>query len=517
MFDDAGRDAGARLDDTAAWDANLDDSQLAAVVHGDDPLVIVAGAGTGKTRTLTSRVARLLEGGVAPERILLLTFTRRAADDMLARAAVLSGQRDCGRRLRGGTFHAVAHQFVCTYAEPLGLAPGFSLLDPADAADVMDLLRDEHGLGAGEVRVPRASTLVDVYSRCVNTRHRLAEVLATDFPWCEPHTVAIAGLFKAYVSRKRAKSQVDFDDLLLLWRAALADDRIGRRMIEMFDHVLVDEYQDVNPLQVEIVHALRPDGRGLTVVGDDAQAIYGFRGADARYLHELTSTLPTATVIPLERNFRSVQPILNLANLLRPSEAGRRLVLKGERPGGHRPVLVRCHDAPAEARAVVDRILDSHDQGLRLRDQAVLVRAAHHSDLIELELAARRVPYRKYGGLRFLEAAHVKDFAAALRLLDNPADELAWFRLLRLHEGIGPARGRALLGFLSTQNGGSVHTWTEAVAAAPARSRGALTQTLQGLDAARARVGTGAARRRGLSPCPPARPQPLQRGPGEGR
>ena len=478
--------------DDAAWDANLDEAQLAAVVHGDDPLVIVAGAGTGKTRTLTARVARLLERGVAPERILLLTFTRRAADDMLARAAALSGHRECGRRLRGGTFHAVAHQLISSHAEPLGLQPGFSLLDPADAADVMDLLRDEHGLDAGEVRVPRSATLVEVYSRCVNTRHRLGEVLATHFPWCEPHAEAIAGLFKAYVSRKRAKGQVDFDDLLLLWRAALADDRLGPHMIEMFDHVLVDEYQDVNALQVEIVRALCPDGRGLTVVGDDAQAIYGFRGADARYLNDLASSLPGATVIPLERNFRSVQPILNLANLVRPSGAGVRLTLQGERPGGCRPVLVRCHDAPSEARAVVDRILDAHDQGMRLRDQAVLVRAAYHSDLIELELTARRVPYRKYGGLRFVEAAHVKDFAAAVRLLDNPADELAWFRLLRMHDGIGPARGRMLLGLVAPQAGASAYEWTEAVAAAPARSRVALTQTLQGLEAARNQVGTSA-------------------------
>ncbi|HLN05696.1 MAG TPA: ATP-dependent helicase [Acidimicrobiales bacterium] len=476
----------------AAWDANLDEAQLAAVVHGDDPLVIVAGAGTGKTRTLTARVARLLERGVAPERILLLTFTRRAADDMLARAAVLSGRREYGRRLRGGTFHAVAHQLISSYAEPLGLQPGFSVLDPADAADVMDLLRDDHGLAAGDVRVPRSSTLVEVYSRCVNTRHRLGEVLATDFPWCEPHTEAIAELFKAYVSRKRASGQVDFDDLLLLWRAALADDRLGPRMIETFDHVLVDEYQDVNALQVEIVCLLRPEGRGLTVVGDDAQAIYGFRGADARYLHDLASSLPRATVIPLERNFRSVQPILDLANIVRPSEADVRLVLTGERPGGRRPVLVRCHDAPGEARAVVDRILDAHDEGMRLRDQAVLVRAAHHSELIELELTARRVPYRKYGGLRFVEAAHIKDFAAAVRLLDNRADELAWFRLLRMHDGIGPARGRILLGLLMSQAGGSVHEWTEAVAAAPARSRVTLTQTLQGLDDARSQDDTAA-------------------------
>jgi DNA helicase-2/ATP-dependent DNA helicase PcrA len=472
--------------DDAAWDANLDEAQLAAVVHGDDPLVIVAGAGTGKTRTLTARVARLLESGVAPERILLLTFTRRAADDMLARAAALSGHREWSRRLRGGTFHAVAHQFIASYCEPLGLQPGFSLLDPADAADVMDLLRDEQGFETTEVRVPRSATLVDVYSRCVNTRQRLGEVLAREFPWCEPHTEAIAGLFRAYVARKREKGQVDFDDLLLLWRAALADERLGSRMVEMFDYVLVDEYQDVNALQVEIVKALRPDGRGLTVVGDDAQAIYGFRGADARYLHDLAGSLSSATVIVLEHNFRSLQPILNLANLVRPAEAGIRLVLHGQRPGCRRPVLVRCHDAPSEARAVVDRILDAHDEGMRLCDQAILVRAAHNSDLIELELTARRVPYRKYGGLRFVEAAHVKDFAATLRLLDNPADELAWFRLLRLHDGIGPARGRQLLGLLAPLAGRSDKDWTEAVAAAPARSRVALTKTLEGLAAARA-------------------------------
>ncbi|MGA3352661.1 MAG: ATP-dependent helicase [Acidimicrobiales bacterium] len=475
--------------DDAAWDANLEEAQLAAVVHGDDPLVIVAGAGTGKTHTLTARVARLLDRGVVPERILLLTFTRRAADDMLARAATLSGHREWGRRLRGGTFHAVAHQFISSYVEPLGLQPGFSLLDPADAADVMDMLRDEQGFATGDVRVPRSATLVEVYSRCVNTRQRLGEVLATDFPWCEPHTDAIAGLFKAYVARKRAKGQVDFDDLLLLWRAALGDDRLGPRMVEMFDHVLVDEYQDVNALQVEIIRALRPDGRGLTVVGDDAQAIYGFRGADARYLNDLAGSLSGATVIALERNFRSVQQILNLANLVRPVEAGVRLVLRGERAGGRRPVLVRCHDAPSEARAVVDRILDAHEEGMPLREQAVLVRAAHHSDLIELELTARRVPYRKYGGLRFVEAAHVKDFAAALRLLDNPADELAWFRLLRMHDGVGPTRGRALLGLLAPLSGTGAFDWAEAVAAAPARSRVELSRTLEGLAAARKQTG----------------------------
>ena len=428
---------------TLGWDDGLDEAQLRAVTHGDGPLVIVAGAGTGKTRTLTARVARLLERGVPPERILLLTFTRRAADDMLARAAALSGHGEFGRRLRGGTFHAVAHQMVSAWSEALGLPAGFSVLDPADAADAMDLLRDEHGLTGTEVRMPRSGTLVDIYSRCVNTRRTLADVLCVDFPWCEPHAQQLSALFRAYVQRKREAGQLDFDDLLLYWRAALADEHLGAHQAAMFDHVLVDEYQDVNTLQVDIVKALRPDGRGLTVVGDDAQAVYGFRGADARHLHDLAASFAGTTVLTLDRNFRSLQPVLDLANVVRPAEAGVRLVLRGEREGGRRPVFLRCHDAAGEARAVVERILDNHEQGMALREQAVLVRAAHHSDLIELELTARRVPFRKYGGLRFVEAAHVKDFVAALRVLENPADDLAWFRLLRLHEDIGPARAAA--------------------------------------------------------------------------
>jgi DNA helicase-2/ATP-dependent DNA helicase PcrA len=366
------------------------------------------------------------------------------------------------------------------------------VLDPADAADAMDLLRDAHGLSGHEVRMPRSGTLVDIYSRCVNTRRSLGEVLAVDFPWCEPHAASLASLFRAYVGRKREAAQLDFDDLLLYWRAALADEHLGPHLAAMFDHVLVDEYQDVNTLQVDIVRALRPDGRGLTVVGDDAQAVYGFRGADARHLHDLASALPGSTVLPLDRNFRSLQPILDLANIVRPVEAGVRLVLHGDREGGRRPVLLRCHDAPGEARAVVDRVLDSHEQGMRLRDQAVLVRAAHHSDLIELELTARRVPFRKYGGLRFVEAAHVKDFVAALRILDNPADDLAWFRLLRMHDDIGPARARQLLMLLAPRGAAVVMEWSEAVAAAPARTRVKLGATLEGLATARELVGTAA-------------------------
>jgi DNA helicase-2/ATP-dependent DNA helicase PcrA len=474
-----------------SWDDGLDDDQLAAVTHGDSPLVIVAGAGTGKTRTLTARVARLLETGIRPERILLLTFTRRAADDMLSRAASLAGHQELGRRLRGGTFHAIAHQFVCGWGEALGVGEGFSVLDPADAADVMDLLRDSGGLNGGDQRLPRASTLVDVYSRCVNVRQPLADTVARDFPWCQRHVEKIASLFKAYVTHKREHQQLDFDDLLLYWRAALIDERLAPLFAGMFDHVLVDEYQDVNSLQVDIVKRLRPDGRGLTVVGDDAQAIYGFRGSDAGHLHELATSLPEASIVRLERNYRSRGPVVDVANTVRPSSAALGLVLRATRDGGRRPTFFRCYDAAFEARAVVDRILERHEGGLRLRDQAVLVRASHHADLIELEMTARHVPYRKYGGLRFVEAAHVKDFAAALRLLDNAADDIAWYRLLRMHDGIGPARAKELLGTLPPRRPDAVHDWAETVAAAPAGARISLASTLAGLSSARGLAGAG--------------------------
>ncbi|HEU5267602.1 MAG TPA: ATP-dependent helicase [Jatrophihabitans sp.] len=477
--------------DTAAWDAGLDDAQLAAVSHDGGPLVIVAGAGTGKTRTLTARVARLLADGVDPARILLLTFTRRSAADMLARAAVLCGNPRAAGRLWGGTFHAVAHRLIGLHADALGLPQGISVLDQADARDLMDLLRSDHGLAGSGERFPRASTLADAYSRAVNTGQPARAVIAAQFPWCEPHIDAILALFRGYTARKRAGGLLDFDDLLLAWRSLLADPVVGPGLVARWDHVLVDEYQDVNRVQVDIVAALRPGGLGLTVVGDDAQAIYGFRGADAAHLTDLATSLPGATVIRLERNFRSRQPLLDLANVVRPAtdDLGLRLFADRADPAdtarNARPRLVRCYDAAAEAREVADRVLEVVEAGARLRDQAVLMRAAHHSDLLEIELTARRVPFVKYGGLKFLDAAHVKDFLAGLRLLDNPADEIAWFRLLRLHAGIGPARARELLGVLQPAAGDVAARHPETVAAAPAPARTKLAATLAGLAGAR--------------------------------
>jgi DNA helicase II / ATP-dependent DNA helicase PcrA len=479
------------FDTQLAWDEGLDEAQLAVATHGEAPLVVVAGAGTGKTRALTSRVACLLDRGVAPDRILLLTFTRRAADEMLARARDLVGLRG-GERPQGGTFHAVAHRHVASYAEVLNLPTGFGVLDPAGACDLMDLLRSDHALTGTSTRFPRASTLVDIYSRCINTERSLRDLVPLEYPWCEPHLDVISELFRDFTARKRRSALLDFDDLLLYWRALMSHEDLGPQLAERFRHVLVDEYQDVNSLQVDIVRLLAPEGRGLTVVGDEAQAIYGFRGSDPRRLRQLVSCYPDAVTIQLERNFRSRQSVLDVANAIRPGSEGESTFrLHGDRGAGSKPILNRCHDASSEARAIVEGILAAYETGVKLRQQAVLVRAGHHSDLVEIELAVRKVPYRKYGGLRFLETAHVKDFVSAARLLENSHDEVAWYRILRLHRNIGPTRAKALLDAVRPSETDALSRWAELVAAAPANTRTELSASLSGLLEARSEEGPG--------------------------
>lgn len=464
------------------WDDGLNAEQLEVARHGRQPLVVMAGAGSGKTRALTARVCALLERGVAPERILLLTFTRRAADDMLARAHALVGSTSSGsRRPWGGTFHAIAYRLVAIHADLLGL-PAVCVLDPSDAAVTMDMVREERKqLVGADVRLPRSAALVDAISRSVNTGRPLRAVLDAEFPWCSPHADDIAELARAYVARKRRHGLLDFDDLLLAWRALLADPTVGPTIRGLWDHVLVDEYQDVNRMQVDIVTSLRPDGEGLTVVGDEAQAIYGFRGCDPAHLHDVLTRFPGATVVKLEENYRSRQPVLDVANAVRPEGAAGQLVLRGVRGDGRRPRMVSAHDAAEEARGVVDAVLAAVADGVRLRDQAVLMRAAHHSDLLELELATRHVPFRKYGGLKFLEAAHVKDYLAALRVVVNPDDDVSWFRLLRLHDGIGSAHARHLAMVLTDASLPLAERRAQAIAAAPAKSRLTLQTTVQGL------------------------------------
>jgi len=457
----------------------LNDDQRRAATHQGGPLLILAGAGTGKTGTLVARAAWLREQGMQPSRILLLTFTRRAADDMLARAQ--PPEASAAERIYGGTFHAIAHRVIRQHAEAFALPPEFTVIDPADSADVMDTLRDAHGLvgTTSGRRTPRAATCAEIYSRCVSTSTQLTDVVAAAYPWCVPFTDQLAGMFTGFMAYKRRHGLVDFDDLLLLWRAALADPAAGPVLRGEFDAVLVDEYQDVNAVQADIVRLLRPDGTGLTCVGDDAQAIYAFRGADPAHLRALADTYADLEVIRLSRNYRSQHAVLSLANAVRPQFDGLELSLSAERDApAHPPLLVRCHDEASQAREICGRVLAAAEDGVPLRDQAVLVRAAHHSDLLEIELAARGIPYVKYGGLRFTEAAHVKDFLAAARIVENPADDLAWFRVLRLHDGVGPVLARRVIEVLQLTEPRPLLRWPEASQALPQRSAAAVDATV---------------------------------------
>ncbi len=423
--------------------------QLSAATHGDGPLLVVAGAGTGKTTTLASRVGWLIsERGVLAQRILLLTFSRRAAREMLARAHRITGHSETGR-VWGGTFHAVANRLLRQHGRALGLPPNFTVLDRSDSADVLNLLRDELGFSTKERRFPRKDTLAAIHSRVVNSGHKLGDVLQRHYPWCIEEEDGIRDIFKAYVKRKREHDVLDLDDLLLFWKALTSSPQTGPQVAGLFDHVLVDEYQDTNALQADILEALRPPGtpRNLTVVGDDAQAIYGFRAATVRNILEFPQRFPGATVIKLEQNFRSTPPILDTSNaVIAHSPQRHEKTLWTAREGSLRPALKACLDEADQSDFVCRSVIERLEAGTPLMRQAVLFRAAHHSDLLEVELTRRNIPFVKYGGLKFLEAAHVKDALAMLRVLENPRDEVAWFRILQLPEGMGPATARRLMG-----------------------------------------------------------------------
>jgi DNA helicase II / ATP-dependent DNA helicase PcrA len=480
------------------WLDELNPEQRAAATHaGAEPLLILAGAGTGKTTTLCARVAWLLAEGVPAERLLLLTFTRRAARELLQRARALVPATG---RVVGGTFHSIAHRLVRRHAATLGLPPGFGVLDAGDAADVLDLLREEHGHARSRTRFPRKGTLLDAYSRTVNAQRPLSEILAEHFPWCAEHQEAMSALFRAYTARKRDLGVIDLDDLLLSWRALARDEAIGPALAAGFDHVLVDEYQDVNGLQVDVVRGLAAHGAAVTAVGDDFQAIYGFRSASAAHILDFPEHFPGARVVTLERNYRSTQPVLDAANeLAAQAERAFPKRLRSDEAGGRAPAAVFLRDESAQAAEVCDRVLEAREQGMELRAQAVLMRTSHDSDLLELELTRRRIPFVKYGGLRYLEAAHVKDFVALLRLADNHADEVAWFRVLQLLEGVGPASARRALAALGRAEGPDrLAAWPAASAALPASARPQADGLAEALRAAReeARAGPRAERLR---------------------
>ncbi len=437
---------------------SLNPEQRRAAEHGAGPLLVIAGAGSGKTSTLAHRVAHLIVGGADPRRILLMTFSRRAAADMTRRVERIARQALgekagvlAGGLAWAGTFHGIGARLLRDYAAQLGLDPGFTIHDREDSADLMNLVRHELGLSRTEKRFPTKATCLAIYSRCVNAEQPLDAVLEQAFPWCADWAEALRQLFSGYVEAKQQQNVLDYDDLLLAWAQAVSDPELAAEIGGLFDHVLVDEYQDTNRLQASIVLALRPEGRGLTVVGDDAQSIYAFRAATVRNILDFPAAFePPATVLTLERNYRSTQPILAAANGVIGLAAERFTKnlwseRRGEGESGGRPRLVAVADEATQARYVVERVLENREAGATLKQQAVLFRTSHHSGPLEVELTRRNIPFVKFGGLKFLDAAHVKDLLALLRFAGNPRDRVAGFRLLQLLPGVGPASAQRAL------------------------------------------------------------------------
>ena len=439
--------------------ATLNVEQRRAVEHGvadddanDGPLLIIAGAGSGKTSTLACRTAHLIANGADPQRILLLTFSRRAAEALERRTATFL-QRVLGASMRrgslawAGTYHSVGARLLRQYADRIGLDDAFSILDRTDAEDLLDLVRHQLGLSATKSRFPGKGACIALYSRVVNSEASLDDVVERAYPWCAPWRTELGRLFAAYVETKQAQNVLDYDDLLLYWAQMLAEPALARDVGSRFDHVLVDEYQDTNRLQSSILLALKPDGRGVTVVGDDAQSIYSFRAATLRNILEFPQqfTRP-ARVVTLERNYRSTRPILDASNAVIGLAAERFTKnLWTDRVAGSRPRLVTTRDEAGQAQYVADRVLEQRERRTALKSQAVLFRSSSHSAQLELELARRDIPFVKYGGLKFLEAAHIKDVLCVLKWAGNVRNRMAGLRALRLLPGVGPATATRFL------------------------------------------------------------------------
>jgi DNA helicase-2/ATP-dependent DNA helicase PcrA len=449
----------------------LNAEQQLAVAHGDSPLLIIAGAGTGKTQTLVHRVAHLIERGTHPGRVLLLTFTRRAAAEMLRRVDGLLSQM--GNRPRagtparpshkvwGGTFHAIATRLLRMHGQAVGLSPDFTILDRGDSEDLLNVMRTELGFHQLKTRFPRKGTCMAIYSYCVNTQRPLAKVLHEAFPWCEEYVDQLMKLFQAYVDRKDAAAVLDYDDLLLFWRGLMKDGEAAEAISNRFECVLVDEYQDTNHLQAETLQLLCPEGRGLTVVGDDCQSIYAFRGATVRNILEFPNQCNGATTVKLEQNYRSTVPILNVTNDVMAGATDQfSKSLWSSRDEGDRPHLVTCESEHEQTDEVIRQVLEHREAGISLRQQAVLFRASYHSIFLEAELARHNIPFVKYGGLKFIETAHVKDLLGFLRLAENPRDIVAGSRVLVLLPGIGPKTAQRLLEQLA-ESGGDFSDWRD--------------------------------------------------------
>ena len=440
--------------------AKLNPEQRRAVDYGGPtyaeagPLLIIAGAGSGKTNTLAHRVAHLVANGIDPRRLMLLTFSRRAAMEMTRRVERIAANY-IGSNASvmtealtwSGTFHAIGARLLREYAAQIGLDRSFTIHDRGDSADLLNLVRHELGFSKAEKRFPTKATCLAIYSRVVNAHLSLEDVLGSVFPWCATWHDELRRLFSSHVAAKQHQHVLDYDDLLLYWAEMMGEPSIAVDVASRFDHVLVDEYQDTNRLQASILLALKPNGTGLTVVGDDAQSIYSFRAATVRNILDFPDHFsPRAEIATLERNYRSTQPILAAANaIINRAEERFTKNLWSDRASAELPQLVSVRDETDQARYVAAKALEYREAGIPLKMQAVLFRASHHSAQVEIELIHRNIPFVKFGGLKFLEAAHIKDVLAFLRWVENPRDRVAGFRVIQLLPGAGPVTAARLL------------------------------------------------------------------------
>jgi DNA helicase-2/ATP-dependent DNA helicase PcrA len=428
--------------------AALNSQQLAAVTAGEGPSLVIAGAGSGKTRTLVYRVAYLIDSGIDPSNILLLTFTRKSAQEMLARVGDLIGARS--QRVCGGTFHSVANLLLRRYGRSIGVEPGFTILDRGDAEDLIALMRAQLGLNEKDKRFPRKGTIMEMLSKCENTLRSLDEIILDEFGHFADHVEDLGRLQKAYQAAKRQKQLLDYDDLLVMLRQLLLLDEVARTTISrQYRYILVDEYQDTNRLQAEVIRQLASTHNNVMVVGDDSQSIYGFRGATFKNIMEFPTLFPGTTMYKLEENYRSTQPILNLANCI-IDEAAEKYTkrLFTRKIDGPLPALVEAAGENTQSRFIAQKILELREEGVPLSEVAVLFRSSFHSFDLEIELSRKGLPFIKRGGVKFIETAHVKDLLAHVRVIANPLDTVSWHRVLMLVEGVGPKKAQDLLSTL---------------------------------------------------------------------
>ena len=426
----------------------LNDAQYQAATTVEGPLLIIAGAGTGKTRTLVYRVAHLIDIGVDPRSILLLTFTRRAAEEMLRRASLLIDNR-CSQ-VAGGTFHSFANLVLRQFGRRSGLSPSFTIMDRSDSEDAIQLLRTELGLNYKDKRFPRKQTVAEIFSMAVNKQTTVTDLLEREYPHLYDSLDDLLRLCERYIDYKTTKALLDYDDLLTKLKDLLStQEEVRRRLSQIYQFIMVDECQDTNALQAQIIRLLAATHNNVAVVGDDAQSIYSFRGANFRNIMDFPEVFPGTRIIKLEENYRSTQPILNLTNKiiqLAKERYDKRLFTHKQE--GETPVLVQAESEQMQSRFVCQKILELREEGVPLWDIAVLFRSSFHSFDLELELARHNIPFIKRGGFQFMETTHIKDLLAHLRILANPQDTISWNRVLLLLEGVGPQMSQKITGWL---------------------------------------------------------------------